>query len=144
MSTRVYSDKFMEGTGMSRYRFFVAMFTIGMVLGGSVCGQSLSADPHDRDFGVAEFPMMQPVVETAYLTGDPHQENSVVFPDQQLTVRTTYISGDPHDDGQLDIMLSDNEPPEIVLSEEWEPAIGPYLIGDPHYQAESEQRLALK
>ena len=129
---------------MNQYKFFVVMFVVGTVFGGSAYCQNPSADPHNRDFGAAVPLIMEHVAETTYLMGDPHQYTSAVLPDQQITVRTTYISGDPHDDGQLDLMLSNDEQPVLVLSGEPEPDISSYLIGDPHAQEESVILLSLQ
>ena len=119
---------------MKKYRFFFVMFVIGTLLGGSAYSQGLSADPHNQDFGVAAPLITQHVVVTQYITGDPHQYDSVDFPDQQMKVRTAYSSGDPHDDGQL----------VPVLPVERKAVVIPYLIGDPHAQEESDLLLALE
>lgn len=119
---------------MKKYKFFFVMFVIGALLGGSAYSQSLSADPHDQDFGVAAPLIEQHVVVTQYITGDPHQYDSVDLPGQQIKVRTTYISGDPHDDEQL----------VPVLPVERRAIVIPYLIGDPHAQEQSDLLLALE
>lgn len=85
---------------MNTYRFFFVMFVIGTLLAGSAYSQGLSTDPHDHDFGAAAPFIPQHVVVTQFITGDPHEYDSVELPDQQIKVRMAYISGDPHDQEQ--------------------------------------------